>query len=122
MIKKRNSLKGKKSFSLVFKEGRRIRGADIAIFSGNTAKWEKEGLIAAPSCPLVGFSVSKRCGKAHERNRIKRRLRAVVREFLPCMRGNPVLIIKASDGISKSEFSGIRSEFEYLARKNGIIE
>ena len=106
----------------MFKEGRRFRGVYITVFTGNAGHWKNEGKITfAESDPLVGFSVSKRCGKAHERNRIKRRLRSVVREFLPCIADNRMFIIKAADGIAAADFSAVRAEFEHLARKSGVI-
>ena len=41
----------------------------------------------------IGFSITKKIGKAHTRNLIKRRLRAIVREFVPQLPNNYNMVI-----------------------------
>ena len=69
----------------------------------------------------VGITVSKKLGKAHIRNRIRRRLREVYRlhedKFLP---GWDIVLVgrgKALDG----DFAAITASFLTLARKAGIL-
>ena len=69
----------------------------------------------------VGITVSKKLGKAHIRNRIRRRLREVYRlneeKFLP---GWDIVLVgrgKALDG----NFSAITTSFLSLAKKAGIL-
>ena len=69
----------------------------------------------------LGITVSKKLGKAHIRNRIRRRLREVYRlneeKFLP---GWDIVLVgrgKALDG----DFSAITKSFLSLAKKAGIL-
>lgn len=74
--------------------GRLQHRADFLRIAGQGRKWVTPGLIlqAASRVPSatgpgeealrVGFTVSRRVGNAVERNRARRRLRAVVREIL----------------------------------------
>ena len=74
--------------------GRLQHRADFLRVAGRGRKWVTPGLIlqVAPTTPnangaeekhlRIGFTVSRRVGNAVERNRVRRRLRAVVREVL----------------------------------------
>src|SRR5215471_1964045 len=44
---------------------------------------------------LVGFVVSKSVGNAVIRNKVRRRLRAVVRGYLPSLPGGSLLVVRA---------------------------
>ena len=84
--------------------------------------------LSGPLCPEEpdgdqpgGITVSKKLGKAHIRNRIRRRLREVYRlhedQFLP---GWDIVLVgrgKALDG----DFAAITASFLTLARKAGIL-
>ncbi|MCE2510613.1 MAG: ribonuclease P protein component [Alphaproteobacteria bacterium] len=74
--------------------GRLQHRADFLRVAGRGRRWVTPGLILqiAPTTPdadgakarrlRVGFTVSRRVGNAVERNRVRRRLRAAVREVL----------------------------------------
>lgn len=64
----------------------------------------------------VGFSVSKKCGKAVVRNKIRRRLKAcfLSMEQLPL---NADVVFVARAAIADAEFKQIRKDMAYLLRK-----
>jgi len=49
----------------------------------------------APSSPRAGFVVSKAVGNAVVRNRVKRRLRAIVKDFLSDLPPSSALVVRA---------------------------
>lgn len=55
--------------------------------------------IATQTCARVGYTVTTQCGNAVVRNRIKRRLRALVREIFPGMAkaGHDYIFIARND-------------------------
>ena len=69
----------------------------------------------------VGITVSKKLGKAHIRNRIRRRLREVYRlhedQFLP---GWDVVLVARSKALT-ADFAALTKSFLSLAKKAGIL-
>jgi ribonuclease P protein component len=55
----------------------------------------------------VGFTVSKRVGKAHARNRVKRVLREVMRAFLPSILVGYDIVIISRPPISGKPFDAV---------------
>ena len=55
----------------------------------------------------VGFSVSKRVGKAHVRNRVKRVLRAVVRQYLPALLPGFDVVVISRPAIAGQPFAAV---------------
>lgn len=55
--------------------------------------------VPAQTCVRVGYTVTTKCGNAVVRNRIKRRLRALVREIFPtaARAGHDYIIIARND-------------------------
>lgn len=120
MIKKENCLKGRELISSLFKQSRRIRSSNLTVYfdiSGGLS----EDATKKDFRPKVGFSVGKKCGKAHERNRIKRRLRAAVREHLPSIENGRVFMIRAFDKTGSLDFADLKQEVFFLLKKSGII-
>ena len=69
----------------------------------------------------VGITVSKKLGKAHIRNRVRRRIREVYRlnedQFLP---GWDIVVVARSRAVD-AEFSRLTKSYLSLAKKAGIL-
>ncbi len=66
----------------------------------------------------IGYTVTKKIGNAVVRNRMKRRLRALVREVLPAggVRGADHVLIGRAGGIER-DFAALRTELAKALRK-----
>jgi ribonuclease P protein component len=67
----------------------------------------------------IGFSVSKRVGKATIRNRVKRLMREAVRHQLPRIRPGQDLVFIARPASSEATYHQIAETVAYLLRKGG---
>lgn len=74
---------------------------------------------AGPS--VFGFVTSRHVGKAHDRNRIRRRLRAIVRADERGISPGFHVVIVARRGCAAADFATLRSEWRRLARKLGLL-
>jgi len=63
-----------------------------------------------PAGPRVGLTVGKVLGKAHERNRIKRRMREVLRRHVELLPLRSDLILHPRRGILTMEFRKLEAE------------
>ena len=77
-----------------------------------------------PAC-RIGFVISKKVAKrAHDRNRLKRRLREICRhQVLPRLRKNVVvdMMIVSRPGATELEFARLAADVETLGRKAGLF-
>ena len=70
----------------------------------------------------IGFSVSNKIGKAHQRNLVKRRLRAIVRELLPRLVQKAQIVFVAKVGISNLDFAMLRQQVIVALTKSKLIQ
>ena len=88
-------------FQRVYAEGRKRRSASMSWFLA--AQTEAAG-------PRVGLTVGKVLGKAHERNRIKRRLREVLRRHVDLLPAGCDLILHPHRSVLTLEFTKLDAE------------
>ena len=80
-------------YQRVYKAGRKQWAREIAHFSSLREPGSQVALRSETAGPRIGLTVPKALGKAVDRNRIKRRLRAIVRSALPALGDLPVDVI-----------------------------
>jgi ribonuclease P protein component len=69
----------------------------------------------------VGFSVSKKVGKAVVRNRVKRRLREAVRHELPSIRPGTDLVFIARSAAAEASYWEIAEAVQAALRRAGAL-
>lgn len=73
MLKHVNRLTKRKEFAYIYKNAKSTFNKNLTLLYLPTKLKE----------PRIGISISKKVGKAHVRNKIKRQIREIVREMLP---------------------------------------
>lgn len=107
MLKKVNRLKKRYQFAYVYRAGEHFSSKHLVIyFSPSRTKNIK-----------VGFSVSKKLGKAFRRNFIRRRLRELIFMQIPTLKQNFNLIVVAKEGCDTCNYSDLKVELDELLKK-----
>ena len=110
-MRKENRLKKRKQFNWTFKNGASIHAKDLVlIYTSSYAKDYK-----------VGFSVTKKVGKAVVRNKIKRRLKEIVTKFQDNIAPKHTLVFVAKPSIVDIEFLEIQEQVVSLLKKANIF-
>lgn len=113
MLPKPNRLKKKKDFERVFKIGRSFREGFLLLkVAENDLKESRFGLI-------ISQKVTK---KATLRNKLKRRLREILRKKLPEIKKNIDGVFIALPGIEKKAFSELEEIMNKLLEKSGLLK
>lgn len=112
MLSRDNRLRKKYQFNYVYKNGGRVSGKCLTLhYTPSKTKNVK-----------IGFAVTKKVGKAHIRNLVRRRLREMIRKQLPNLKQNFNIIIMAKDCISEFKFAEQEAELVYLLKKADLYE
>jgi ribonuclease P protein component len=74
-----------------------------------------------PGGARVGVVVSKKVGKAVQRNRVRRRLREIVRAKLPGWKEGFDAVVVARAGAAGAEFRELAESLEELARRAHLV-
>ena len=99
-------------FQAVYKKGRRVSAATL------TLVWLKQD---PPGSVRLGLSVSRKVGKAHDRNRLKRRLREIFRLQASALAPGHDLVLVAKPGVPARAFLPLREEVLGLFRRAGLL-
>lgn len=112
MLNSTNRLKKKKEFAYIYRHGTTFASKYFVVCVLPTKLDE----------PKIGFVVSKKVGKAHTRNLVKRRLRAIIRELLPQMDQKYNYIITAKVDTVELEYQALKQQILYIFTKNGLVK
>lgn len=112
MIKKENRLKKRKQFAYLFKNGKHLGGESFSLV-----------YIALKTKNFkVGYSVSKKVGKAVVRNKVKRRLKECVLSFSHQIKNEFYIIVVAKPNIVNLKFVDLKQKLYYSFKKAGLLD
>jgi ribonuclease P protein component len=106
-MQRRSRLLRSGDFDRTLRTGRRAASEYLAVFVSDNEVGR----------PRVGFAVSRKLGNAVVRNRIRRRLRELVRPLLTRAKGGRDVVIVARARAVDAEFARLRQEIEMLWSK-----
>ena len=105
-VRSDHRLKKDKQFSYIYKKGKR-KSTDFFILYYLNSKFDNY---------KIGYSISKKQGKAVKRNKLKRRLKNLVQKFdLPVNKYNFILL--AREGASQLDFKELSKQIILLFNK-----
>lgn len=87
-------------------------------------RWVIVSTLADPSLDRLrtGFITTKRSGKAHERNLLRRRFRALVQAYAPAFQEmHRFLVVIARPGAARATFAELESDWLRQTRRLGLI-
>ena len=101
---------------MLARANRLLRGADFRKIMRNGRKQAAQNLVGYQIIEedldtRFGFVISKACGNAVQRNKLKRRLRALARESLPQLKPGSQLVVRALPGSCELDFEAIDRQF-----------
>lgn len=111
-MKSKNKLKKRKQFNWTFKNGLTVHTKNMSVvFNESKGKDYK-----------IGFSISKKVGKAVVRNKVKRRLREIATFYEKNIQNHKTMIFVAKPSITECDFWVMKNEFEELLKKANLFK
>ena len=110
MLKTKFRLKKRKEFAYVYKKGNKINSNDISMYF----------VKSKFKFPRFGLTVSNKVGNAVTRNKIKRRLRAILHNYIDKITYKNIIIV-AHPGIVNLTFEEISNQIEKIFIKGKIL-
>lgn len=116
-LRTQHRLRKHPEYQRVYKSARKQWAKQIAYFSTVREPGSEAAKRSETAGPRVGLTVPKALGKAVDRNRIKRRLRELVRAALPLLGGLPVdVVLHPKRSVLDAEFSALEREVALIFR------
>lgn len=107
MLPAQSRMRRREEFGLAVRRGSRV-GREL--LTGHLLV--QAGPDAAP--PLAGFVVSRAVGAAVARNRVRRRLRALARGYLPSLPRGSLLVVRAHPQAAAARQADLAAEFDLV--------
>ena len=106
-MNKQYIVKEKRDFDNIIKNGKKVKNYNFVIFfTKNKEEFNK-----------YGITVPKKVGKAHIRNKLKRRVRAILRNYKKSYENNYNCIIIIRNSCLKLSYQELSSSLQYLLDK-----
>ena len=112
MLKADNKLRKRKEFAYLYNNGTAKHTASLTLVFLPTRNRKLK----------IGFSISKKVGKAHTRNLIKRRLRVIVGEIVPCLPDNYNMVLICKVGADALSYADLRTQVNQVFAKTGLLK
>ena len=106
----KGTVKLNREFTYAYREGKKIV-TDCIVFHYYKNRTDSVRL---------GITVSKTVGKAHDRNRAKRLIRAAFRECMPDLKYGYNVIIAARSRLAHEPYEKVRSAMKYCIEKSDL--
>lgn len=100
MLARENRLLSADDFRVVLRRGRRIAAGSMVVSI----------LATVDAQARFGFVVTKKVGNAVNRNRIRRRMKAIARELVDGGLAGVDVVVRAAPGVLDSEWTELRSQ------------
>lgn len=110
MLAKRYRLTKHGSFNYVYRKGNAVKSGVVSLVFVRGGKGVK-----------FGFSVPNKVGKATVRNKVKRRMRAVIQERKDKIKGGVQAVFSAKQGASEMTYPQLEETMEKLLSKAGLL-
>ena len=110
MLPQQSRMRSAEEFRRVMRSGRRAGGATLSghlLLSG-------PGLVPEDASPKVGFVVSRAVGSAVVRNRVKRRLRELMRRRLASLPGGCLLVVRAHPAAAGARQADLAADLDLV--------
>jgi len=112
MLKSENRLRKRKEFAYLYNNGTAKHTQHLTIVY----------LPTKHRALKIGFSITKKVGKAHIRNLLKRRLRSIVRDIVCHLPDDFNMVLIAKPGIESVSFADLRNECIMIFAKTGLLK
>lgn len=121
VLPKTHRLKRREDFNAVYQGGRRFRSSHFTLLVLVDPVQDVESSKPLPS--RFGISISQKVSKrAVVRNRIKRQIRAILREFLPQLRVGRRLVISVRPNAVGCEYQEFLRELRKLLTQAEVLD
>lgn len=110
MLAKQYRVSNSADYSSIYKNGRKIPGRYIIVYLlKNDLGYNRYGIVT-----------SKKIGKAVVRNKIKRRLRAIIKDNMPKVKTSFDIVLIGRHKIGGTPFDLLEKDFTIVMRKSGL--
>ena len=111
MLPKANRLRQKKDFKRVYQRGKSLSMPYFVLY------WHKSYQSEA----RIGFSISKKIGKAVARNRLKRQCRAIIKDHLANFAPKYDYILVLRQAAAKSDYNALSGQLVQAMQRQAKI-
>ena len=112
MLQEKNRLRKRKEFAYLYNNGTAKHTANLTVVYLPTKHRDLK----------IGFSITNKIGKAHTRNLVKRRLRAIVRGLVPSLPDDYNVVVIAKAGVETLNFDDLKSQVQLVFEKTGLLK